>query len=286
MENRIAEFRDWLRDFRGLSPGSIRLYGDDVRAFLVSGLTPETWVATGGKPLRAKGRKYSLVSWFKFLGVQAPEFPVCRQNSDPPIYATPAAVLSLLEIVRKTHSEREHVAMLLMYGCGLRLGEVQAMRIKEINFDASQIRVRGKGNKIRHVPLFPAVSEPLRHWLKVGRLEYMRDRADDRVMLGDRGGIYDGEIAGKAMGEALTLAGLGRVHCKPLHWLRHMCATHLYENGWSLAQVQELLGHANIATTMIYIHVSTAKMGEMIRVTHPLAGGDERPRFEVIKVAS
>jgi site-specific recombinase XerD len=285
MDERVDAFRVWLRDHRRMAAQSVRLYSSDVSTFLASGMVPNDWIATGGKPGRARGRKYSLRAWFIFLGVENKDFGVIRQNTDPPIYATPDAVLSLLEIVRKSYSEREYMALMLMYGCGLRLGELQALRLGNINFEARMIRVRGKGSKVRHVTMMEPLVEPLKHWINEGRTSHLREKTGDALFMGNRGGFYDGEIPCRAMTEALESAGLGKVHCRPLHWLRHMCATHLYEAGWSIAQVQALLGHDHITTTMLYIHVSTKKMNEMIRV-HPLASINDNPRFEVIKVAS
>ncbi|QCE33077.1 tyrosine recombinase XerC [Acetobacteraceae bacterium] len=157
----------------------------------------------------------------------------------------------------------------LLYGAGLRIGEALKLNIGQIrNFKGTSLRIIGKGNKERLVPLIPEVIKPLRKYLEV-RDPLQGLDADEPFFIGAKGGRLQAGIAQKSMREWRRQSGLPE-SATP-HALRHSFATHLLSNGADLRVIQELLGHASLASTQIYTLVDEKSLLETWKKCHPKA---------------
>ncbi len=153
----------------------------------------------------------------------------------------------------------------LLYGSGLRVSELCSLTHQDIDLAQGAIRVWGKGSKQREVPLSEPAVAALRLWITRWRSDFVTPLSpDEAVFLNHRG---------KPMTPRDVRRVLDRRSVVPTHphALRHTFATHLLDGGADLRTVQELLGHANIATTQIYTHVSRERLREVHRSTHPRA---------------
>ena len=156
----------------------------------------------------------------------------------------------------------------LTYACGLRVSEVCALDVSSLNREALTGRVLGKGNKERVVPYGPPAQEALDHWLVRGRPQLAGDASGSALFLGDRGGRIDPRVVRSMVHKMAAKAG---VHDIAPHGLRHSTATHLLQGGADLRAVQEMLGHASLATTQRYTHVDTARLSAIYQRAHPRA---------------
>lgn len=156
----------------------------------------------------------------------------------------------------------------LTYACGLRVSEVCALDVSSLNREALTVRVLGKGNKERVVPYGPPAQEALDHWLVRGRPQLAGDASGSALFLGDRGGRIDPRVVRSMVHKMAAKAG---VHDIAPHGLRHSTATHLLQGGADLRAVQEMLGHASLATTQRYTHVDTARLSAIYQRAHPRA---------------
>lgn len=157
----------------------------------------------------------------------------------------------------------------LAYSSGLRLAELRDLRIEQLHLDAGFINVVGKGNKERVVPVGRAAVTALQHYLEVGRPKLVTPRSPAAVFLSRRGTPFASVTLWLRIKRRARFAGIAR-NITP-HMLRHSFATHLLEHGADLRVIQELLGHASIATTEIYTHVLEARLRELVLEKHPLA---------------
>lgn len=183
-------------------------------------------------------------------------------------------VLSNMEIERmlsmqdlsKSEGIRDAAILELFYSCGLRISELVKLPLRDVALDESAVRVRGKGSKVRIVPLGAKAIERIRAWLSVRNAGKV---FDDTLFLGSRGRRMSRTSAWQVVKRYARAANIGK-NVKP-HMLRHSFATHLLDNGADLRAVQEMLGHADIATTQIYTHVSQERLGRAHRDFHPRA---------------
>jgi integrase/recombinase XerC len=166
-------------------------------------------------------------------------------------------------------SKRDCAILEVLYASGARVSELCGLDISDIDYSRNTIRVLGKGAKERTIPLgLPAV-KALEDWLKNGRSELLTDKSAAAVFLGARGKRIDQRTVRTIVYEALSaLEGAQRMGP---HALRHSAATHLLEGGADLRTVQEILGHASLATTQIYTHVSTERLNKAFKQAHPRA---------------
>ena len=166
---------------------------------------------------------------------------------------------------------RDHAILELLYGGGLRVREICALRVEDLHLDQARAQVRGKGDKERIVPLGRSAVEALERYLALGRPELVKSGPQ-------RGGsLLQREIFLSVRGNALTRqwvwemvrsASVAGSKASP-HKLRHSCATHMVEHGADLRSVQTLLGHADIATTQVYTHVALGHLKKVHREHHP-----------------
>jgi integrase/recombinase XerC len=163
---------------------------------------------------------------------------------------------------------RRDVAVLeLLYGAGLRVSECCGLRIPDCDLERGFVTVLGKGAKVRRVPLGEPARDGLAAYLTGHRPVLARGDSPDAVFLNRRGGVLGTRDARRIVA-AIPLADGRRLHP---HALRHAYATHLLEGGADLRVVQELLGHADLATTQIYTHLTRDRLQAVYEASHPRA---------------
>jgi integrase/recombinase XerC len=166
-------------------------------------------------------------------------------------------------------SKRDCAMVEVLYASGARVSELCGLDLQDVDYERNTIRVIGKGNKERTIPLGNPAMRALDAWLKEGRPSLAGDKSDRAVFLGARGKRIDQRTVRTVVYHALE-ALEGAVKLGP-HALRHSAATHLLEGGADLRTVQEILGHASLATTQIYTHVSTERLQKAFKQAHPRA---------------
>lgn len=163
---------------------------------------------------------------------------------------------------------RDRAVLELLYGSGLRVGEVASLTLDGVDLDRGRVLVRGKGDKEREVPMSDYAVDALDSWLSAGRPTMSGE--DGRSMFFNRKGKPFSGRDIRAMVEQYAGRLLPGRRVSP-HTLRHSFATHLLEGGADIRAVQELLGHASVATTQRYTHVSRARLFEAYEQSHPRA---------------
>ncbi len=165
---------------------------------------------------------------------------------------------------------RDRAMLELGYGCGLRVSELVSVKVGDFLLDGKILKVTGKGGKQRLVPVGECARNAVVHYMQTTRPALIKDRKilQDALFLSLGHGKAMSRIAfWQHLQDYLLKAGLAR-RITP-HTLRHSFATHLLEGGAGLRDVQELLGHASIATTMIYTHIDRSHLMEVVRSFHP-----------------
>ena len=164
---------------------------------------------------------------------------------------------------------RDRAVLELLYATGIRVGELVALDLDDVDDERQVVRVVGKGDKERTVPFGAPAREALEQWRRIGRPQVADDRSGPALFLGRRGRRVDPRQVRSAVHSLLQhvpdAPDLGP------HGLRHSAATHLLEGGADLRVVQELLGHASLATTQLYTHVSIDRLRDSHRQAHPRA---------------
>ena len=163
---------------------------------------------------------------------------------------------------------RDHAILEVLYGCGLRASELCGLDLRAVLLDEGLVRVFGKGEKERVVPVLGAAVSALEDYLDRGRGVLVGRRPCDAVFLNVRGGRLSRQSVHAIVEKYGRVAGIRDLHP---HTLRHSFATHLLEGGADLRVVQELLGHANIATTQLYTHVDRTHVRRVYLAAHPRA---------------
>ena len=164
---------------------------------------------------------------------------------------------------------RDCAILELLYASGIRVGELVGLDIDNLDFGSNLVRVMGKGAKERTVPFGAPAATALQGWLKLGRAQVVTAGSGPALFLGRRGGRVDPRQVRSAVHQLLH-----HVPDAPdvgPHGLRHTAATHLLEGGADLRAVQEMLGHASLATTQIYTHVSVERLKRSYQQAHPRA---------------
>jgi integrase/recombinase XerD len=153
------------------------------------------------------------------------------------------------------------------YASGLRLAELRTIRLEQLQLEAGFLRVIGKGNKERVVPLGRKAVAALNHYLDSGRPKLVKPKTPATVFLTQRGTPFSAVTLWLRIKKRVRHAGISR-NVTP-HMLRHSFATHLLEHGADLRVIQELLGHASISTTEIYTHVAGDRLRDVHQQFHP-----------------
>ena len=180
-------------------------------------------------------------------------------------------VAKLLEAPRGTEPAalRDRALLELMYACGLRASEAIGLETGDVDLESGILRARGKGSKERLVPIGSAASRALVAYLGRGRPKLVGDHIEGRLFVNHRGNGLTRQGLYKIVQRHARAAGLeGKM--SP-HTLRHTFATHLLAGGCDLRSLQEMLGHADIATTQVYTHLSAERLKDVYYDAHPRA---------------
>lgn len=164
--------------------------------------------------------------------------------------------------------KRNQCMIEVLYGCGLRVSELIDIKISNINFKENYLKVDGKGDKSRFVPLADYTTRLIRDYIKNVRSQYkINKKFEDVLFLNSRGSAMSRVIVFIIIKELTEKAGISK-RISP-HTFRHSFATHLLQNGADLRYIQEMLGHSSITTTEIYTHLKTEELRDVILNYHP-----------------
>jgi integrase/recombinase XerD len=179
-------------------------------------------------------------------------------------------VRGLLESVQGTEplDLRDRAILETLYSSGLRVSEVTGARIENLSLEEGWIRVTGKGNKTRLIPVGQAANDAIARYLSAARPVLVKPKTQSFVFLNRNGGKLTTARIWQIVKERAKLAGLDAEKIYP-HLLRHSFATHLLQGGADLRVIQEMLGHADISTTQIYTHVDQRALRSVHRKFHP-----------------
>jgi len=176
-------------------------------------------------------------------------------------------IISAIE-VNSDLGKRNQCIVEVLYGCGLRVSELIDLKISNINFKEQYIKVNGKGNKTRFVPLADYTAELLGSYITDTRSKSkINKKYEDTLFLNSRGTSMSRVIVFLIIKELTDKAGVSK-KISP-HTFRHSFATHLLQNGADLRYIQEMLGHSSITTTEIYTHLKTEELRDVILSYHP-----------------
>jgi len=223
----------------------------------------------------------SLRTYFAFLVAEgvvaanpATAIPLPRKEKPQPEVVDRYAIEELLDSFPDSAAGRRDLAVVeLLYGAGLRVGELVAIDMDDLSLGERMLRVRGKGRKERIVPFGRRAAEAVRGYLP-HRSRWRRTVSsdDEPLFVNQRGGRLTDRSVRRILDTAVQrTADLHRLHP---HSLRHAFATHLLEAGMDLRAIQELLGHSSLATTQMYTGVDLAHLMAVYNRSHPRAGDD------------
>jgi len=194
-----------------------------------------------------------------------------RRGRRLPNVLTRGEVAKLLEQPRGTAPTalRDRALLELMYACGLRASEAIGVDVADLDLTDGVLRARGKGSKERVVPIGRMAVDAVRRYLERGRSELVKGRSVPRLFVNFRGEPLTRQGLYKIVRRHATTAGLDD-RMSP-HTLRHTFATHLLAGGCDLRSVQEMLGHADVATTQLYTHLTSERLKDVYFRAHPRA---------------
>lgn len=291
----LKAFRAWLRLEQNHSENTIEAYVEDVKKLYVflaaqnkkiATLLITTkhiqlflrWINELGLGASTQARILSgIKSYFRFLVMDE----ILKINPAE-LLETPRAmrklptVLSLEEIdgmiatidKSKNHSQRNHAIIETLYGCGLRASELTNLKINNLHFNEEFIRVIGKGNHERLIPIGKPAIKEITTYMQTERVHIEVQKGEENyVFLNRRGYHLTRAMIFTIVKELAKLAGITKT-ISP-HTFRHSFATHMVENGADLRVVQEMLGHKSILTTEIYTHLDRHYLRETIIEFHP-----------------
>ncbi|MBO5803606.1 MAG: site-specific tyrosine recombinase XerD [Bacteroidales bacterium] len=292
-DNTISDFRSYLRLERSMSENTINSYLSDLKKLKLflsergGSDVPDSDAITSedlsqfvesqqslGISKRSQARMVSAMrTFYKFLELEG----VVKKNptdriGTPKISRYIPVVLSVDEVDRIISSvdlsdplgHRNKAILETLYSCGLRVSELVELKISDLFMDESFIRVVGKGNKQRLVPIGELAKDAIVHYLKQSRRAFSQE---DILFLNRRGKKLSRVMVFNIVKVHAEKAGVVK-NISP-HTFRHSFASHMVENGADLRVVQQMLGHESILTTEIYTHIDTQKWEEEILCHHP-----------------
>ncbi|HLI21700.1 MAG TPA: site-specific tyrosine recombinase XerD [Stellaceae bacterium] len=270
----IAAYRNDLDDLARATGDIAKADTDDLRRYLAA-------LARAGIGARTAARRLSAFrQFFRFLVTDGVRRDDPTQAIDGPrlpralpkhlAQSEVAALIGAARAQEGAEGARLLAILELLYGAGLRVSELVALPLAAAKSDRPYLIVRGKGDKERLVPLGEPARAALAAYLEQ-RWHFLRDGKASRFLFPSRGrtGYLTRERCGQLLKKLALDAGLDPARLSP-HVLRHAFASHLVENGADLRSVQEMLGHADIATTQIYTHVQSARLQRLVAERHPL----------------
>ena len=281
---------------RGLSPHTVRAYAADVTSLLDHAVrmgrtepaaldlgTLRSWLAR----LRSMGAARSslarraaaaraFTAWASRRGLLERDvgFGLASPRAERrlPVVLRTGEAATLVTAPRAADGPgalRDRVVLELLYATAVRVGELVGLDLPDVDFARGTLRVLGKGAKERTVPVGEPARDAVRAWLADGRPAFLGPRSGSALLLGARGGRLDPRAVREIVHRWLS-AVPGGPDFGP-HGLRHTAATHLLEGGADLRSVQELLGHATLASTQIYTQVSVERLRATYERAHPRA---------------
>ncbi len=301
----IDGYLTYLHVERGLSPATIRAYRADLTDFAAARGVGRGWSSSaevaidylaartrrgrrndpGLAPSSLRRRAAALKGFYRFAYGEglipvdvAAHLDLPRPSRLLPETLTVVEVDRLLDAAGgeddELHGLRDRALLELLYAAGLRIGEAVGLDREDLSTDGAFVRVIGKGDKERLVPVGDVALDWLARWLAGPRasllaLGHVAPARGGPLFLGDRGGRLARQQAWAAVKRACSRAGLAE-RVSP-HTLRHSFATHLLEGGADLRIVQELLGHASISTTQLYTHLTGERIRDVYSRAHPRA---------------
>ena len=296
----LGEFERYLRSERGRSEHTTRAYLGDLRSLLcfledergtsdlaAVGLRDlRAWLAAMGAAGAARAtiaRRAAAARTFLGWATRTGRLPADpslrlvapRRTGRLPEVLKQGEAAALLDVAAVASDDqdplhlRDRAALELLYASGIRVGELVALDLDDVDLSGGVVRVLGKGAKERTVPFGTPAREALSAWLQLGRPQLVTVDSGPALLLGRRGRRADARQIRSAL-HALLQHVPDAPDLGP-HGLRHSAATHLLEGGADLRMVQELLGHASLATTQLYTHVSVDRLKQSYRQAHPRA---------------
>ena len=309
LDRAVEEYLRYLDVERGLSPATVRAYRADLGDFAAARGSADRWATSpeavidylaartrrgrpgdpGLAPSSLRRRAAALKGFYRFAYGEglitrdiAAHVDLPRPQRLLPETLTVDETARLLEAAGgEDPTEPDHArhvrarALLeLLYAAGLRVSEALGLDREDLSMDGGFVRVIGKGDKERLVPVGDVALDHLDHWISGPRVVFLARGHVDPIrggplFVGDRGRRLARQQAWSAVKTAAECAGLA--HRVSPHTLRHSFATHLLEGGADLRIVQELLGHASISTTQLYTHVTGERIRDVYRRAHPRA---------------
>lgn len=295
MQTLVDQFVEYLAYERGLSANTQTAYRRDLMQFIgflskrkvgsVNGVTRKMvldfLLSERDRGLGANTVSRLLVSvriFFRYLLQESliSRNPVESMDS-PRLWKLLPGVLSYKEVVallsapdmRRPRGIRDKALLELMYATGLRVSETADLRVMDVHADEGYVRCRGKGGKERVVPFGSTAGTWLARYVRDSRPTFVKAVDGGHLFLTYRGRPFTRKGLWKLVKQHARLAGIA----KPVspHTLRHSFASHLLANGASLRVIQEMLGHADIATTQVYTHVDKGRLVGIHRSYHPRA---------------
>ncbi len=297
-DRHIKDFRIFLKLEKSLSANSVEAYARDIRKF--SGflemqqyeVSPSgvelhhlteflVWINELGLSSRSQARLISgIKSFFKYLLLEdVIETDPTSLLEIPRIGRKLPEVLSIEEIesilaeidLSKPEGRRNRAMIEVLYGCGLRVSELINLRLSYVYFDQGFVRITGKGNKERLVPIGRTALREIRNYLPDrNSLSRIGKEHEDILFLSRRGRKLSRVMVFSMIKELAAGAGINK-NISP-HTFRHSFATHLIDGGADLRAVQEMLGHESILTTEIYTHLDRQYLRDAIIRFHPRSG--------------
>jgi len=309
MQEALNKYVNYLEAERGLSPYTVRNYTADLignyargtgKGFLqflkmkhISSLDEVdkhvvrdymSWLMAQGVVKSSIARKLSAVrSFYRYLvrEEKVSSNPLEKASSPKldrrlPSFLTVEETVRLLETpdLAKPQGIRDRALLELLYAAGLRVSELENLNLEQLNMETNEIRVWGKGSKERVVLIGAPAAQALNNYLADNRPVLMGKQKTNAVFLNQYGGRLPARRIQKILDRCARKAGIEkRVHP---HILRHTFATHLLDGGADLRVVQELLGHAQLATTQVYTHVSQSQARKVYQSAHPMARKEDK----------
>ena len=292
---RAREFLRHLSSERNLSPNTVHAYRSDLEQFFEfcrrersDPLTAKhqtvrrylAWLTTRGFARASIHRKAATLRAFYKFCVHLGD----RVDNPATLVATPKKGSRLPAIIKRSQIEvllglppaddpaglRDRAILELLYSCGIRVSELTGLDLDEVDFGRAQIRVLGKGDKERIVPMGEPAADALRTYLAKARSTFIRDGSPPAALFYNRRGNRMGQRDVRALVTRYALEAVPGGKVSP-HTFRHTFATHLLEGGADLRAVQELLGHVDLKTTQIYTRVSRDRLRRVYELSHPRA---------------